>query len=167
MRRAFTLVETVVVVALSVLVLTLLYQAWATSARYSANLEMRFAVLQKANAGLASLAREVERSRRLLYPAPGGEQSALAVTGPEGQSIAYAYDAQKKEVVRHDLVTRDRSAVLTGVRTLKCRVPPAVAGRDSGLVHVTVVLEGPGGHPMLLATSVQLRPLDVRCPVNR
>ncbi|MBI4861024.1 MAG: hypothetical protein HY815_12325 [Candidatus Riflebacteria bacterium] len=65
------------------------------------------------------------------------------------------------------LDTGASETLIDGVADFECRVPPVPGGRDPDLVHLTLTLAIAGGEPVTLVTSAKLRPLDVRCPINR
>jgi len=175
--HGLTLVEIVVTAMLFSILLVSAYQVWVGSTRHSASLEARVPILQKAQIGLTSITREIQSSRRLLYPAPGGtDQTGVGLINGQGQFVMFGLDRSRQStqtaqpsgsVYRFDWESGSRKTILEGVLDLRCQVPVVPSGRDPDLVHVTLKLSGAGGRPVFLVTSVRLRPLDIRCPIDR
>jgi type II secretory pathway pseudopilin PulG len=171
-RRAYTLLEILVVLCLTLLVLGALYQFWITSTRYSADLEARFTVLSRGQVSLTALTRQINQARRILYPTPGGkDQSGLSLVSGSGKVLVIAFEPGKGgtpgTIQQRDLLTGQKSQLMDGILNLQCRVPPVPLGRDPDLVHLTVTMAGPAGRPLYVMMSARLRPLDIRCPINR
>jgi type II secretory pathway pseudopilin PulG len=171
-RSAFTLLEVVVVLCLTMLVLGAIYQFWMTSNRYSADLEARFTVLSRTQVSLTALTRQINQARRILYPAPGGkDQSGFSLVCGDGRVVMISLErgpsGSPGTIQELDVTSGKKAQLLDGILNLQCRVPPVSAGRDPDLVHLTLTLAGPGLRPLYITTSARLRPMDIRCPINR
>jgi len=166
--QGLTLLEILVVLACASLILGVAYQFWTTATRYSRNLQGRFELLSRTQLTITRLHRELASSRRILYPAPGRTASGLGVINGNGQAVVYRLDreASPQRLLRHETGT-DPSILQEGILDCQFKVPVTPAGRDPGLVHLTLSLSGPGGRSVPVFTSMRLRPLDMRCPVYR
>jgi type II secretory pathway component PulJ len=168
-RHAFTLVEAIVVLCLSVLLLVAVYEFQHTVQSQSTDLELRLSTYTDAQNLLTLLTKEICTARRILYPAPGGaDTSGLSVISAEGAAVLYAFEAGSPgTLVKTDVATKRRAVVIPRLARVQFKVPPVPPGRDADLVHVTLTFPGPRGHSFYLMTSCRLRALDIRCPLDR
>jgi prepilin-type N-terminal cleavage/methylation domain-containing protein len=171
-RAGFTLLEIVMVLALSLLVLGMLYQAWVTATRYSYDLEARFTALSKMQVSLVSLTRQISQARRVLYPAPGGkEQDGFSIARGDGKVVLVRLVVRTPDrlgfLEQIDMRTGERSILMDGVLNVQCRVPAVPPGRDPDILHITLTMAGPRDQPLYVMASARLRPLDARCPISR
>jgi type II secretory pathway pseudopilin PulG len=165
----FTLVESIVVLCLSILVLSAVYEFMHTVQLQSTDLEVRMTTFSDAQDVLALLTKEVCTSRRILYPAPGDpSKPGLSVISREGAAVLYAFEAGSPgTLVKTDLATKARAVVMPRLSGVQFKVPPIPPGRDPDLVHVTLTFPGSRGKSFYLFTSCRLRAVDIRCPLDR
>lgn len=171
MRRAVTLAEILIAVAVGATVLATVMTLWSTSRRYSRALEERFMLLARAQVALSSLAREVQLARRIVHPAPGATEGWLSVLDARGDLVQIALDRAGDRPGtlerRRPGTTSPPARLLEGVLDVRFRVPGVPPGRDPGLAHVSLTLAGPGGKPVHLLTSARVRAPVPSCPIER
>jgi len=178
-RRGFTLAEVLIVFALATLLTVIVYRMWISATIYSVNLEERITVLRSTQIGLTHMMQELQRARRLLYPAPGGDvQAGLSYVTGEGEPVLISLEnapatipvddptQRGGEVVRVNLKTGEKRRLMDRVLALQCRVPAVPSGRDSDVTWITVTVAGPGGRPLFLVTGAHISAPDSCCPLD-
>ena len=172
MRRAFSLAETLVMLAVGCTVLATVMTLWSSAHHYSAALEERFTLLSRAQVALSTMTRDVQFAKRIAHPAAGDIESGLAVLDSQGELVQIALVRPSPDrpgtLVRRRLGAQSTGTlILTGVLDARFRVPPVPRGRDPDLVHITLTLAGPQGKPIHLIASARVRAPVPACPIER
>lgn len=174
-RRAFTVVELLVMVGVLAILVTmawqLFHQSLDTSQRVLGTLDTQQLLRQR----VQELVHDLQGARKLFFPTPGARtQEGVGFVDRRGHSIMVFTQQEGEDVIlyRADLNEKTREELARGVESFRVTLPPASApGQPVRAVNLAFGLFAPGTEkedgarrPLKMVTTVSLRCLEERFP---